>query len=124
MTSNDRNDIIGTKCINIWGHQVLDGVPDSQLPYIEAAKAPESWFKEMDTAVERVLITTGSAECLRDSIEVFAKRICSVHSGATYWMQQNGVHNDPYFDFFSKEKVLGKMTSQILEWLAVGFSMG
>jgi len=123
MTSNDGNDIIGPKCINMWGHQVLDCVLDSQLPYIEAAKAPELWFKAMDTAVGRVLITAGSAECLRDSIEVFGKQICSIHGDAMFWMQENGVHNDPFLDFLSKEKVLGKMTSQILEWFAAGFSM-
>jgi len=121
MTSNDDNDIIGTKCINEWGHQVLEGVPDSQLPYIYPNKAPESWFKGIDTVVDRVLITAGSAECLRDPIEVFAKQIGSLHSGADFLMQQNGVHNDPYFDFFTKEKKLGKLTPQILGWLARGF---
>jgi hypothetical protein len=121
MTSNDDSDIIGPKCINIWGNEVLDGVLDSQLPYIEASSAPDSWFKSVDTVVERVLITAGSSECLRDSIEEFAKQICSVHDGVTFWMQEKGVHNDPYFDFFSKEVKLGKMTPQILEWFNTGF---
>jgi len=122
MTSNGGKDIVSPTSINMWGHQVLDGIPDSQLPYVEATKAPESWFKEMDAAVERVLITAGSAECLRDPIEVFAKQICSVHDGATFWMQENGVHDDPYFDIFG-EKTLGKTTPQILEWFATGFNM-
>jgi hypothetical protein len=76
----------------------------------------------MDTVVERVLITAGSSECLRDPIEEFAKQICSVHDGAVFWMQENGVHNDPYFDFLTKEAKLGKMTPQILEWFATGFN--
>ena len=121
MTANDDSDIIGPKCINIWGNQVLDGIPDPQLPYIEASNAPDTWFKSLDTVVERVLITAGSAECLRDSIEALAKRICDVHDGATFWIQENGVHNDPYFDFLTKQKKLGKLTLQILEWFVDGF---
>jgi len=121
MTANDNSDIIGPKCINIWGNQILDGIPDSQLPYIEASNAPDTWFKSIDTVVERVLITAGSSECLRDSIEAFAKRVCGDHDGATFWIQENGVHNDPYLDFFTREKKLGKMTPQILEWFTTGF---
>lgn len=121
LTSNDDSDIIGTKCINIWGKDVLEGVPDSWLPYVEASRAPEFWFKGVDTVVERILITTGSAECFKDSIESFAKQICSVHGRATFWIQENGVHNDPFFDFLTKEAKLGRMTPQILEWFATGF---
>jgi hypothetical protein len=121
MTENDDSDIIGPKSINTWGNQVSDGIPDSQLPYIEASNTPATWFKSVDTVVEKVLITAGSAECLRDSIQAFAKQMSGVHDGATFWIQENGVHNDPYFDFFTKEKKLGKMTPQILEWLDDGF---
>ena len=72
-------------------------------------------------AAERVLITPGPAECLRDLIEVLAKQICSFHDGATFWMQENGVHQ-PYLDFSSKKVKFGKITPQILEWLATGFT--
>jgi hypothetical protein len=58
---------------------------------------------------------------LRDPIEVFTKQICSFHDGAMFWEQENGVHNDPYLDFFTKEAKLGKMTPQILEWFTDGF---
>ena len=118
MTLNDNSDIIGPQCINVWATQVLEGVSDSQLPYLEANSAPDSWFKSVDTVVERILITAGSAECLRDSIEVFAKQICSVHHSTTFWLQENGVHNEPYFCKGMKSR---DPTPQILEWLAMGF---
>jgi acetyl esterase/lipase len=121
LTSNDGSDIIGPKCMNYWGRQVLEGVPMSYLPYIEPSQAPETWFKSMNTVVDRVLITAGSAECLRDPIEVFAKQICRGHDGATFWMQENGVHIDPFFDFFVKKVKLGTLTPSILEWFATGF---
>ncbi|KAF8220915.1 alpha/beta-hydrolase [Tricholoma matsutake] len=121
ITSNDDCDVMGSKCISAWGKEVLEGVPDSWLPYVEATRAPDSWFKSVDTVVERMLITAGSVECCRDSIETFAKQICSVHDGATFWIQENGVHNDPFLDFFTKEVKLGRMTPDILEWFAAGF---
>ena len=122
MTLNDDSDMLSSLCIDDWGRQVLHGIPDSQLPYIEASRAPDSWFKSMDTVVDRVLITAGSAECLRDSIEVFANKICGHHSGAVFLMQEHGVHDDPYLDFFTKEAKKGELTTPILEWFATGFS--
>jgi acetyl esterase/lipase len=123
MTSNDGSDIIGTKCINAWGKKILEGIPMSYLPYIEPIQAPEVWFKSLDTAVDRVLITAGSAECLRDPIEVFAKQICRDHDGATFWMQEHGVHDDPFLDFFFKNVKPGTLTRPILEWFATGFKV-
>jgi acetyl esterase/lipase len=124
MGSNDGKDVIACKSINDWGQTFLNGVPHSQMPYVAASRAPASWFKAVDTTVERILITVGSTECMRDSIEEFAMHICNVHEGAMFWMQENGVHNDLYFDFFSKEAKLGTMTAQILEWFVIGFSEG
>ena len=123
MSSNDDSDILSTKCINDWGHMVLDGIPDSQLPYIEPIRASESWFKGIDAVIERILITSGSAECMRDPIEIFAKQICSLHDNATFWEQDNGVHDDPYFDFVAKTSKPGNSSfaPQILDWLAAGF---
>jgi acetyl esterase/lipase len=121
MTLNDDSDAISLKSFNDWGSQILKGVPESQLPYLEAIRAPTSWFKSMDTVVERVLITAGSAECLRDPIEEFAKRIASVHDGTTFLMQKYGVHHEPYFELTNKKK-FEKLTPQIVEWLATGFN--
>ena len=121
MTSNEGSDIIGTKCLNDWGRQILEGLPVSYLPYIEPIRAPETWFKSMNIAVDRVLITAGSAECLRDPIEVLAKQICHDHDGATFWMQENGVHIDPFLDFFLEKVKIGTLTQSILEWFATGF---
>jgi hypothetical protein len=114
MGSNDGKDVIACKSINDWGQTFLNGIPHSQIPYVAASRAPALWFEAMDTIVEHVLITVGSTECTRDSIEEFLMHICNVHEGAMFWMQENGVHNDPYFDLFSKEVKLGMMMTQIL----------
>jgi len=114
-------DIISLDCITPWGRDVLDGVPESQIQFLEPAKAPEVWFKGVDKVVDRVLITAGDAECLRDDIVVFAKQFCKYHEKAQFVLQQHGIHNDPYFDFFTKESKLGELTPLILAWAAAGF---
>lgn len=121
LVSEDDNDIIGTKCIAEWSELVLDGIPDSQRPYIEAIKAPEAWFKNAKTVVDRVLITAGDAECLKDEIIVFADHFCRDHDGARFVMQKHGVHNDPYLDFLTMEAKVGELTPIIWDWLADGF---
>ncbi|GLB44456.1 putative alpha beta hydrolase fold protein [Lyophyllum shimeji] len=122
MLSNDSSDIIGIKCLTYWGREVLDGVSEDQRPYLEASRAPEAWFENLSTVVDRVLITAGDAEALRDTIVVFAERICKQHPRAEFILQKYGVHNDPYFDFFTKEKKLGELTPRIFEWFETAFA--
>lgn len=122
MSSNDDSDMMGTRILNEWGRKVLEGVPDSQLTYVEPLRAPESWFRGIDSVVERMFLTAGSMECMRDPIEALAGRICSLHDGANLFVQEDGVQADPYLDFMTgKVKKPGKFTSLILEWLAAGF---
>ncbi|KAG5641211.1 hypothetical protein DXG03_005759 [Asterophora parasitica] len=122
LITNDANDIIGLGCLTYWGRLVLDGVPENKRQYLEALRAPEGWFEKLDTIVDRVLITAGDAECLRDEIVVVANEICKQHDGARFVLQKYGVHNDPYFDFLTWEKQKGELTPIILEWFAAGFS--
>jgi len=124
MLTNDSSDVIGIQSLTYWGRLVLDGVPEEYRPYLEAYYAPETWFEKLATVVDRVLITAGDAECLRDEIVVVADRICKQHPLAQFVMQKYGVHNDPYFDFFTKEKKKGELTPVILEWFDEGFRDG
>lgn len=121
MLSNDSSDAIGVRCLTYWGREVLDGVTEEQRPYLEASRTPEAWFENLSTVVDRVLITAGDAEALRDTIITFADRICKQHPRAEFVLQKYGVHIDPYFDFFTKEKKLGEVTPRIVEWFENGF---
>ncbi|KAF9467699.1 Alpha/Beta hydrolase protein [Collybia nuda] len=121
LVSENDNDVVGTKCLAAWGRQVLAGIPDSQRPYIEAIKASKPWFSNLKTVVDRVLITAGDAECLRDEIVIVADRICRDHEGAQLVMHKRGVHDDPYFDFLTREAKVGEITPIIWDWLAAGF---
>lgn len=119
--ANNKSDVISARGLAYWGKAVLDGVPDSHRAYAEAAKAPESWFKGIDTLVDRILITGGEAECLRDDITQFADSLGKLHPAMTLVIQKHGVHNDPYFDFMAKESKLGELTPLVVSWLAAGF---
>ncbi|KAG6852204.1 hypothetical protein C0991_002102 [Blastosporella zonata] len=118
MITNDDSDIIGLKALLYWGGIVLDGVPEEYRPYLEAYRAPEDWFANISTAVSRILITAGDAECLRDSIVVFTERVRKQHPNVQFLLQKYGVHNDPFFDFMAPEKVLGELTPPILDFFA------
>ncbi|KAG6848290.1 hypothetical protein H0H93_001481 [Arthromyces matolae] len=121
MTTNDDSDIIGTDVLLYWGNTVLRAVPDKYSPYMEASTAPKDWFAKLSDVVERVLITAGDAECLRDSIVTFADRLRGEHPKVDFVLQKYGVHDDPYFDFYWPEKKQGELTPVILDFFASGF---
>jgi len=121
-SENNGLDVLYPELLKLWGSNVLAGVPKSQNAYLEAVKAPESWFSGVDTVVDRVLITAGDAELLRDDIVAFAKDFGKHHSNVQFVLQRGGVHNDPFFDFnlLSPSK-LGELTPIIVDWFAAGF---
>ncbi|KAG5638085.1 hypothetical protein H0H81_001852 [Sphagnurus paluster] len=124
VIANGTNDIIGPGCIETWGSLVLAGIRDHPHlePYLEAARAPEGWFAGLDTVVQRVLISGGDAERLRDSIAGFADLIATHHQKMSYVPQKHGVHNDPYFDFMLKGRPgKGELTPIIVAWFSEGF---
>ncbi|KAG6901554.1 hypothetical protein C0995_010611 [Termitomyces sp. Mi166 len=121
MITNDDSDVIGFETLTYWGRIVLDGIPGKYRPYIEPYYASEDWFAKLSTVVQRVLITAGDAECLRDEIVVFADRLGKQHPKVQFVVQKHGVHNDPYFDFLWPEKIKGELTPLILDFFLSGF---
>ncbi|KAG6908729.1 hypothetical protein DXG01_003574 [Tephrocybe rancida] len=118
MVTNDDSDIIGPAALLYWGAIVLDGISEEHRPYLEASRTPEGWFDKLPSVVDRILITAGDAECLRDGIVVFADRIGKVHNKTQFLIQTHGVHNDPFFDFVVDTKVKGELTPSILDFFA------
>jgi len=126
MATYDGSDMIGTQAITEWTRLVLDGLPDSAIPYIDPLKVPERWWDGIAQVVadHRVLVTVGGAECLKDDIVRFGQRMCEVHPGARMVLQEFGVHEDPFLDFmWGKEgqRKVGAVTPLIVGWLADGW---
>jgi len=117
-------DVIGSKCLTLWGSEVLGPVPEAQHVYLEAVKAPESWFAGVNKLVDRLLITTGSTECLRDDDVALAELLRKHHKDVQIVVEKDGVHDGPFFDFAVDDPKLGGEVKQLMvEWLAVGMSL-
>jgi len=118
---NDTTDVIGSRTFAYCGRKVLAGVPESSRAYLEAAKAPDGWFEGVERLVDRVLITAGARECLKDDISAFARKFGAHHPGTEFIVQEDGVHNDAYYDFLVRERTnMSNLTPLIVEWLAQG----
>ncbi|KAJ7160970.1 Alpha/Beta hydrolase protein [Mycena filopes] len=120
---NDGRDFLGKAGLAACGAQILADVPEGDdRVYVEAVRAPEGWFSGVDALVERVLITAGGAELMRDDIVVVGEALKRHHPRTEVVVQKNGLHEDMYLDFAAGEKKLGSLTPLTVAWLAAGFS--
>ena len=101
MITNDDCDMIGPDALFYWASRVLDAdlVANEAIPYLEPLRASRDWFTDVAAVVDRVLISAGDKECLRDVIIRFGQALCSVHPRARLIVQEHGVHDDPQMDF-------------------------
>lgn len=119
---NAGNDVLSWGSLAIWGSGVLADVPMSQRAHVEAAKAPEGWFRGIDAVVDRFLVTTGSAELFRDDVTSFAQTLAKYHPEVLFTVQKHGIHDDPLLDFAIQGTKVGELTPLIIEWIAKGFA--
>jgi len=121
-TENDGRDWLVHRRLKEWGALILAHVPDADRPIAEPVRAPDSWFEGVDALVERVLVTAGTEELLRDDIVLFAERFKKHHASVELVVQKDGLHEDILLDFNVNEKKKSSMTPLTVEWLAAGFT--
>jgi len=121
-TNEGRGDVLTPSIGTYFGSKVLAGAEPSAVPYLEAASAPKDWLQGVDKCVQRVLISAGGLEFLRDEIVHYGRRVEEHLKDTTIVVQENGIHDDPLFDILVGEKSLGSLTPKILDWLEEGFS--
>ena len=69
--------------------------------YVELLKAPLGWFDSRDGIVDRVLVSVGDKEVDRDDVVSFGRvQLEGKTRGYEFVLQEGGVHDDPYFNFF------------------------
>ncbi len=119
LSGGDRTDYIDAKTITYWGSQVLGPVPAKHRDYVEPNSAAEDWWKGADAFVDRVLISAGEGECLKNEIIRFQSTFDNFHSHVKLVLEP-GVHNEPLGDFAVGVKN-GNLTNTVIEWLTVGF---
>jgi len=120
-STKNEHDVFKGRVGSHWGRVVLEGISEKHTPYIQALKAPDTWFQGIHEIVDRLLITTGDIELLRDMIIEFKPRIEAHHPDVRFIMQENGVHDGPFFDFVGTCPDFSKTTHAILEWYALGY---
>ncbi|KAH9476880.1 Putative steryl acetyl hydrolase mug81 [Psilocybe cubensis] len=122
-SNQGRGDILTLSTVVYWGSKVLDGVPESGIPYLDGISAPEDWFKGIDKVVKRILISAGDAEVFRDTIIKYTKTVEKYHKDVTFFLDEHGVHDDPFLHFLVGEPNRGKLTPFIIDWLDKGFNV-
>lgn len=100
----------------------MAAVPAEQRAYSEPIYAPDGWFEGLDSVVERMLVTAGDAELMRDDILQFSDILSKHKSQYTFILQPGGLHDDPILDFMAGVPLdqLTPLTSKAVEWLAAG----
>ncbi len=120
---NSKTDVISSDDLLLWAEPSLRDLPDSALPFIEPAKAPEAWFSGMDKLVERILITSGSVECMHEAHNYFVERHLKDYcSNVQYVVQKDGVHDEVLHEFALYNRPVSELAPLIVNWIAQGFS--
>ncbi|KIY67051.1 alpha/beta-hydrolase [Cylindrobasidium torrendii FP15055 ss-10] len=126
---NNHTDITSADTLIKWGAPVMKAVPQDQIPYMEASHAPDGWFEGSENLINKILITVGEFEPLRDSIVSLYERHFKGRkewaAGAdgeeriTYCYQPAGNHNDPYYSFFwgPNPKEFSPLTPTVVDWM-------
>lgn len=122
-TNEGHGDILGARMGLYWGRKVLNGVPESAMPYVNPlVSTPEGWLEDSNAVIKNVLISAGNAELLRGAIIQYSKSLEKHHKNVTLFIEDHGVHNDILLKFLVGDKDLGKLAPLLVDWLVQSFS--
>jgi len=112
---------------NNLANAALKGIPPSAIPYADAILAsgePEGrdWYKGIEGATRRVLISLGTMEILRDAIRKQYEDMSRHHHDVELYSHELGIHADPHFDVILGELKVTDLTKRIVEWLEETFT--
>ncbi|KAF9257834.1 alpha/beta-hydrolase [Marasmius fiardii PR-910] len=122
QTANN-TDALAASTLRRWGKMYVSDIalnPSEYVPYVKIHNAPANWLDGMEKLVQRVLITTGTAECLFDDANLLHERLKrNVKAGLEVKMdvEENGVHDDAIFDIGAGSKRLNAVGERMVEWL-------
>ncbi len=115
-------DILAPSTLKSWGNIALADVPPEQRMYVQMLDLPWDFFKGLDEG-QRVLVSYGGREVLRDSIKVFCERHFERRENVRVVCDVDGVHDDPLQDFnMFGASPGGELTAVIVDWLVESMS--
>ncbi|KAJ4466749.1 hypothetical protein J3R30DRAFT_2213523 [Lentinula aciculospora] len=93
FTENDHCDLLGKNRLITWGNTVVEGAPNPSLdlPYLDPLHAPSDWCQGLPEVFERIFVSTGKKECLRDGIRMVFEEKIKPHHGEAEYFEQDGV---------------------------------
>ncbi|KAJ7187137.1 Alpha/Beta hydrolase protein [Mycena filopes] len=115
---SDGIDFMNRRILGAYGAELLEGYSKTDLPFAEPAKAPQDWFEGVDGLVDHIFITAGEREVMHDDIISVTERLKKYHANVELVVQEGGVHDDMFMDFFTGEKKLSSLTPKVISWLA------
>ncbi|KAF9562375.1 alpha/beta-hydrolase [Agrocybe pediades] len=146
--SDAPNDLISKRNLDVFADIVLShigkclGRPTTEhenaMHYLDPLNCPEGWWDGLGTVLDRVLVSAGSEELLRDDIVKFADEVLAKADSSasatrkaevTLVVQDGGVHGDPLMDFVMGPKKggemhnVGSLTPVIVRWLKEGMRL-
>ncbi|KAF4611506.1 hypothetical protein D9613_003874 [Agrocybe pediades] len=122
LHGNDgQDDMVYASTLAYWGGEVMKNCPSSSVPYVEANSAPEGWLEGVDKAVKRILISIGENEVLRDACFKYGKTLQKHHKDCSLFLDEGGVHVEPYLPFLVGVQDLGTVTPHLIDWMDQNF---
>ncbi|THU98688.1 alpha/beta-hydrolase [Dendrothele bispora CBS 962.96] len=101
-----------------WGSAYLAEVPGFLHHYVKANGTPKDWFEGIDKLVNRILITVGGSEVLRDDGVRLNAMLARVHPEVKMDVQAGGVHDDPILDSGAKIESFSYVAQLMIAWFA------
>ncbi|KAK7445756.1 hypothetical protein VKT23_014752 [Stygiomarasmius scandens] len=130
FSENDNMDVITSQTLAKWGRYTCRDFPKPPSPaqaVVDSVRKgrkrdslPCHQFMGVAGVVQRVLVTVGKNECLRDDVVRVVDQLRKHHPLVRFILQGDGVHNDPYMDLLAGERE-GKLMTVIMNWFAEVF---
>ncbi|KAF5366712.1 hypothetical protein D9758_006443 [Tetrapyrgos nigripes] len=127
---NDHMDVITSQTLEKWSQYTSRDFPKPPSPaqaVVNSVKkgrkrdsVPSHGYLGISAAVQRMLITVGKHECLRDDVVRVVDQLRKHHPLVRFILQGDGVHNDPYLDLLAGERE-AKLMVVIMDWFAEVF---
>jgi len=120
----DGIDSVSAEAFATFGYQVLMSTVKKPglLPYVDQSYRPDGWYEGLERVVERILVTAGGNECLKDDIVEVSEAIRVMHPRTTLLVDARGVHDEPLADYGAGETRVGELTPVIKEWIKECFN--
>ncbi|KAG7445511.1 alpha/beta-hydrolase [Guyanagaster necrorhizus] len=119
---NNKKDVLGPKTYRAWGKFPLQDVPEADLPFMEPAKAPKTWFVGIEKMVEHILVTSGEAECITEShVKFYEEYLKEKHSDVKFVVQKDGVHDSVLFELALEKRPVQELAGVVVDWVADTF---